>query len=114
MENLIIEYEKTRQNVAALVKKRSEMFRQCERLPRDNKDGEICLIAAFREMQSLNARNDDFYDYDEVLSSGEYCDTCRENYRIKHQDLASAKYAFGVAKRMLSAAGKRLIKARHP
>ena len=113
-EDLLIAYESARQEVKRLESVRLNEISKCPSIQEnaDDWDGKNCLAAAWDEMSYINKHDIDFYDYDEVLfNNEEYCEHCKEAYRIKHVELAQAKQEFGKSKRAISAAGKRLIKA---
>lgn len=115
----IIRYEKARQRVARVTKRRNLLISQCRKItePEDKDiqdyiDGETCLSAAYKETIALNkgCREGDGYEYEEVLGGDDYCETCLKAYQIKRLSLSLAKIKLGYAKSALSAIGKRLIR----
>jgi len=113
LEQIVIEYERYRADVQRLTNKRRDLANECENIDEDLDGfqiGEICLSSAYKELMGLLEDNfPERYDFQEVLDEGNYCDFCRESYRLKYGALAKAKKDFGNAKRALSRRGKNLI-----
>ena len=112
-EQIIIEHERCRAEVRRLINKRRDLVNQCENIDVDHTGrqvGELCLSSAYKELMGLLDDNyPERYDLQDVLDEGNYCDFCRESYRLKYGALAKAKKDFGNAKRALSRRGKNLI-----
>lgn len=125
---IIMRYEKARQESVALEKERRMLVSHCENIDtcEDNHNqivsfGENCFVAAWNTMVEENNQcrgHDhwvDHFSFDEVFTNGELlndahvCDNCKKAYEIKKGPLAAAKKDLGIAKRQLSAMGKKLI-----
>ena len=110
----IMEYEKTRQLVGTLEKKRNKLIAGCTKVDQTDIDFKICLRMAFKETEEWCRDNNEYYTFSEVLeeghSEGKYCDNCMDAYRMKFGELAEARKNFGNAKRKLACLGKSLLK----
>jgi hypothetical protein len=118
LENLIIQYETLRQKISSIKAERAELVGLCT-VPDSHDDGrggihhfsgELCLVKAWNEMLEMNQEDGEVHDYQEVLSEVG-CEYCIKSYALKVGPLADARKAFGSAKKRLSYAGKKLIKA---
>jgi hypothetical protein len=73
----------------------------------------ICLNIAFDDTNRIRKENNEYFSYEEVLEDGYceglYCKNCYDSYKLKYGKLADAKQRFGMAKRKLSALGKKLL-----
>jgi hypothetical protein len=118
LEDLIIQYETLRQKISSLKAERAELVDLC--IVPDSCDdgrggihhfaGELCLTKAWNDMLEMNRQNGEVNSYlDSLHEVG--CDHCIKSYAIKYGPLAVVRKEFGNAKRRLSYAGKKLIKA---
>lgn len=110
IENIIIGYEKSRQNLQKIKVYRKELFHKCvqyEIPPHEN-----CIGS------SINIFKDDFNDYSDTsfeefmsvaVDEHDFCIACKELWRTRDKK-KKAVSDFANKKRQVSALGKRLIK----
>lgn len=112
-KDIIIEYEQKRQTVTRLENRRKELVKSCTKADWKSEHPVICLSRAFDDTVKISEENNEWYSFDEILEDGycegEYCRNCVDAYKLKINDLADARKAFGDIKRKLSLTGKRLI-----
>ena len=114
-KSAIYEYEASRQLITDLKDLSGKLIGLCK--GGSNKDGSICLVVAYEEVNENIHHEvyDNSYgqtvfskaDYSEVLDEIG-CTSCKTSYAIKTGPLADAKKRFGIAKRRLSALGKNI------
>lgn len=118
---IVLRYEKARQLVSELKKVRADLISKCSSVSLVMVDGfaelrgELCLHSNYREWAGEYEENGyislSILDYmRDANENGECCDACLESIKIKRGPLMDAKKEFGMAKRSLSHAGKRMIK----
>lgn len=106
-QEAIGEYEMARQSVSDLKKQRLSLLDECTEMWEHGN----CLYAAYAAIREEGEQDEYGHhgSFEDELESGEYCESCRESYRIKKGPLAEARAKFGNAKRKLSRLGKRVI-----
>ena len=117
----VANYERCRVKVNKLKKRRAELFESCTReTPTGKAETEYSMTCLELCWEDCNeGKMDHGYSFDFKSMLGEYsedngyCDNCKEAYAVKIGPLAEAKKQFGIAKRVLSALGKSVIKAVH-
>ena len=124
MERLIIRYELARQSVQELSRKRSLLLGACDGFDTtEDNHGQIISIGQtcgreaflFMEGQNNNVRFDELVSFEDAFTmyindEEGACASCLKAYKIKNNELATAKREFGNAKRSLSYRGKVLLK----
>lgn len=124
IEKLLIDLELARNEVTKWDGKRLSLLDECENAPDidhicqvtgehyTTRGWAVCLTNCYSE--TLARSNEEGYvKFEEVLDAneeGEYCQHCIQSYKIKINQLASARKAYGVLKRRVISAGKKLIK----
>jgi len=116
-KNAILEYEVARRDVRLAEKKRIDEVDRCEVVEaafKNYESADVCLVQVAEgisyeaedvEEPCSNSRRNYF---ERMLKEGG-CKHCVKSYEIKRGELAKAKKRFGIAKRRLSAMGKKLI-----
>lgn len=112
-------YEEARQKVSRIEKKRKSLIIGCTKKSKENCDDfgtcyGTCLEKAYEDTGKQIRENNEYYSFSEILeeghAAGDYCDNCVDAYHLRVGELSEARMAFGVAKRQLSAIGKKIIK----
>lgn len=118
IEEALIQYETSRQNIAKLRDQITSLHSNCKSPSKEynaNEGDLFCPEVAWAEFScDNNLFNPSGYGYQRECSYDEIleivgCDNCKKARKIKLNELALSRQQFGIAKRRLSHYGKKLI-----